>query len=59
MTWILIAYFYTGYHGGPIAVRFDDRPACEAALTALRTDKSMKLRYDVGICVPASTEGGR
>lgn len=49
--WILIAYFWAGYHGGPLAAEFASKEACEAAITALR-QKPMERWFGEGVCVP-------
>lgn len=52
MHWILIAYIYSGYSGGPVAAEFNNQSACEAAISAMRKDASFSRRFDSAICVP-------
>ena len=49
--WILIAYMWSGYHGGPLAVEFDSKEACEVAAMRL-AQKPMDLLNVKAICVP-------
>ncbi len=52
MAWILIAYLYSGYHGGPVSAMFEDKAACEAAIQTL---KAQIYEFRRGVCVPAAT----
>jgi hypothetical protein len=51
--WILIAFFSSGYNGGVAVARFDDKPACEYAISQMNV--SMAHFFDKGVCVPAGS----
>lgn len=51
--WILIGYFYSSLqrHGGPVAVEFSSKAACETAIAELQKPP-MSRWFDTAICVP-------
>lgn len=65
MAYILIAYLWAGSgpygnHGGPLAVRFADREACEAAIVEMRKPAPSNAGF-IGraICVPEGSGDAR
>lgn len=54
--WILVMYLnsFLGKDGGPIALEFNSRSACEHALETVK--REMPWKFDRGVCVPKSDE---
>jgi hypothetical protein len=49
MTWVLIFCLWKGYHGGPAAVQFTTKAACEQAGEAIK--QKWPGSYDGHLCL--------